>query len=276
VTPEQIEASLNAFMLREGQAYAGFYSTLPASLREPLREHVQAARRRGLGVYAHDALTLTRGARIPDLAALQQLALWPKLFRRLAAFFADGGADLSALDAWLRQDPVNRDDRLLMPDREIGNMHDMLALRNGELRLRVLPEDVVIVPDNFVLHPGTPGGPPPVRPPAGPAAEAARVRIVAALVDPAGSDRGHESVTLLNTAAADQPLAGWTLGDAAGTLALQGVLKAGDALRVPLGNSVRLANERDTLTLRDADGSVVHQVSYEAKALPAPGHTLVF
>jgi hypothetical protein len=266
VTPQHLDASLNAFMLRHGHAYAAFYSTLPADLREPLREITVAARRAGTGVYAHDAATLTAAAQIADLAALQQLAIWPKLFRRLAAFFADGRTSLSQLDTWLRQDPVNRDDRVLLPNREIGNMHDLVAADGHGLRLTHLPEDVVIVPDNFVLQPV----PKPV-----PLASS-RVRIIAALVDPAGDDRGNETVTLINVSEADIPLAGWTLADAAGRQPLQGTLAHGDALRISLTGQVQLGNARDTLTLRDDKDAVVDQVAYEQRDLPGAGRTLVF
>lgn len=67
--------------------------------------------------------------------------------------------------------------------------------------------------------------------------------IVAVLPDPAGTDAGAESVTLLNTSAASVDLAGWALSDAAGgRQQLDGDLEAGGTLRVRLTGAVRLSN----------------------------------
>ena len=42
-----------------------------------------------------------------------------------------------------------RDDRLLLPDGEFGNMHDMYILENNiRIQLRVEPEEVIILPDD--------------------------------------------------------------------------------------------------------------------------------
>ena len=75
--------------------------------------------------------TTERAAVIPGLAVLQELVIWPKLFRRLAPYFTQGHTDFAALDGWLRADPRNRDDRLLLPHLELGNMHDMIAWKKA-------------------------------------------------------------------------------------------------------------------------------------------------
>jgi endonuclease YncB( thermonuclease family) len=265
-TSDMIDRSLNTFMLREGHAYPTFYLTMPADLREHLRAIAAATRAAGTGVYAHDVANTTTPATIPGLAELQTLALWPKLFRRLAAFFADGKTSLAELDAWLRLDPVNRDDRLWLPNRELGNMHDLIIVEGQTLRMSQLPEDVVIVPDDFVLPPEQP----PVQIGSG------DVRIIAALINPEGEDRGHETVTLLNTTNAQVALQGWVLADGSGRQPLAGSIAPGEAMRVVAAGSVQLSNTRDTITLRDPSGQIVHQVSYEPKDVPPSGRSLVF
>ena len=89
-------------------------------------------------------------------------------------------------------------------------------------------------------------------------------------------ERGHETVTLLNTTAGGVELAGWFIADASGRFALSGPLAAGEARRITLGGAVQLSNVRDTLTLLDPRGAIVDQVSYEARGLPAEGRTKVF
>ena len=42
--------------------------------------------------------------------------IWPKLFRRIVPYLAAGFTDFDGFDAWLRADPVNRDDALFLLD----------------------------------------------------------------------------------------------------------------------------------------------------------------
>ena len=271
VTPQMLDTSLNAFMLRTGNAYGAFYLTMPAELREHLRAIVRTARDANAGLWAQATATTDRAARITGLDMLQQLVIWPKLFRRLAPYFVQGHTNFDGLDAWLRADPVNRDDRLLLPTLELGNMHDLIVEDGDQIRLAYATEDVVIVPDDYVLPTG-----PVVPPPAEPVGTG-DVRIVAALINPHESpERGCETVTLLNTTAAAIDLGGWALADTSGRVRLAGPLEAGDARRIVLSGAVRLSNVRDTITLLDAHGVVVDQVSYQARGLPAEGRTKIF
>ena len=43
--------------------------------------------------------------------------LWPKLFRRLVPYLAEGADGFDGFDAWLRADPVNRDDQIVLAGR---------------------------------------------------------------------------------------------------------------------------------------------------------------
>lgn len=269
VTAEMLDASLNAFMLREGHAYAAFYLTLPVELREHLRSLARTARVAGMGLWPQATATTERAAEIPGVAVLQQLVIWPKLFRRLAPYFTQGHTDFAALDTWLRADPRNRDDRLLLPNFELGNMHDMIVEEGTHLRLAYAPEDVVIVPDDYVIQvPVVPT--PPARVGRG------DIRIIAALANPLAIERGQETVTLINATPGDIDLTGWALADASGRQSLSGLLAKGEAIRIKLGNSVRLSNTRDTLTVLDPQQNIIDQVSYQARDLPAEGWSKVF
>jgi len=234
VTPEMLGISLNAVMLDQGQAYAAFYLTLPAELREHLRNIVSAARTNHIGLWVAATATTTKNADIPGVDGLQALVIWPKLFRRLAAFYQDGYTNLVELDAWLRADPRDRDDRVLLPNRELGNMHDLIVVNGNSLHLAHLPEDIVIVPDDFTL---------PVTPPDTdtlPHTGPGFVRIVAALINPQERpERGNETVTILNATNADIELTNWFIADRSGRQALNGILARGETLRVRLGVSVQ-------------------------------------
>ena len=271
VEPAMLDSSLNAEMLQEGQAYGAFYLSLPADLREHLKKIVTESRDTSTGVYGQTMATPSRPATIESPQALQRLAIWPKLFRRLAAYFQESNRDLSGLDAWLRQDPQDRDDRLLLPNQALGNMHDLIVVNGDQVHLACLPEEVVVVPDNYVLpeqySPSNGAGH------IGPG----QIRIVAALINPVQlTESGHETVTIINTTDADIDLADWKIADTNGRQDLEGVLAIGETKRVQLDNRVRLSNTRDTITIRRPDGKIVDQVSYEKKDLPDEGHTKVF
>ncbi|GAT65028.1 endonuclease [Planomonospora sphaerica] len=104
------------------------------------------------------------------------------------------------------------------------------------------------------------------------------VRIVAALVNPAGPGPGGETVTLLNASPAPVDLAGWRLADRRGNaLPLPaGALAPGAVLAVPVGEPFALDDGGGTITLLDAAGLRVHGVSYTSAQGRREGWTLTF
>jgi len=267
-----VEQSLNAALLRAGQAYPVFYSTLPVSLRETCAALATAARMAGNGFWPLDTMTPTRAATIMSMADVEQLVLWPKAGRRLISFFAAGNLTLNAFDAWLRADPINRDDYLMLPDRELGNMHDIFDIVGDTIRMKYRPEDMVILPDgaNIVVprpQPTTPA----------PTLVRGDVRIIAALVNPEGGDLHKETVTILNTKPIAVDLTGWSLADRNNRrLMLSGVLDSGATLRLGPVNPALLANDGGTITLFDETDTQVDQVSYLKRDAARSGWSLVF
>src|SRR3954451_13237473 len=78
--------SVNAALLAAGLVYAGLYSTLPASLRAEFALTARAARAAGAGIWPRATADPDGAANIADRAALEALAPWPKLFRRLVPY----------------------------------------------------------------------------------------------------------------------------------------------------------------------------------------------
>ena len=100
--------------------------------------------------------------------------------------------------------------------------------------------------------------------------------ILAALPDPTGVDRGHETVTLINTTASEIDLTGWHLADAAGgTHALTGTLTGGAVTQIALGGGLALGSKGDTLILSDADGATSDTVTYTVGHVH-PGRSVCF
>jgi endonuclease YncB( thermonuclease family) len=264
-----VDQSLNAQLLAAGHAYPAFYATLPVDLRTHLAKVSEAARaaQPPVGLWPRSTADPDGPATIRDLAGLEQLVIWPKLFRRLVPYLAAGFPNFDGFDGWLRADPVNRDDELFLLDRlERGNMHDVVRGVGQQIQLTVWPEDFVISPDPI------PGGGS-----TGPGQVAAGdVLIVAALPDPVGTDRGHERITLLNTTSAAIDLGGWGLVDAAGGRNnLTGTLAGGGVVQVTASGALQLGNQGDTVVLVDPSGASIDQVTYKADRV-RPGRTICF
>jgi hypothetical protein len=160
-----VDQSVNAALLAAGHAYPAFYATLPATLRSHLAEVSRAARaaQDPAGLWPRSTADPDGPAVITNLAELQQLVTWPKLFRRIVPYLASGFPSFDGFDAWLRADPVNRDDALFLLDRlEPGNMHDVVHAEGNRIQLTVWPEDFIIAPTRRrPAPPPAPGWSPP-------------------------------------------------------------------------------------------------------------------
>lgn len=113
--------------------------------------------------------------------------------------------------------------------------------------------------------------------PAGPMQTSGNIAIVALLPDPAGSDAGRETVTLRNTGNAAIDLEGWTLRDRANREMIFSAinLAAGAELEIITTGSLTLNNSGDDIVLRDAEQTIISEVTYQAAQVIA-GKPIVF
>jgi hypothetical protein len=142
-----LDQSTNVQLVQAGLAYVEPYDTMPIALIKRMRAIIKDARSAGIGIFAAESVSVGKAAAIPSLDDAQDAVMWPKLFRRLASYFLEGTTGLSEFDAWVRRDPVRRDDTLRLPDGEKGNMHDTYDVSGDDLSLRCNPEDIIITPD---------------------------------------------------------------------------------------------------------------------------------
>jgi hypothetical protein len=147
VDEQFLDASVNADQVRAGLAYAELYSTMPLPLIDRMRQLVTAARADDAGFWPGEDLTTTSRLHLHGLADLSTLIMFPKLYRRLVKYFHDGHTDLAAFDTWIRADPVHRDDKVLLPTGEIGNLHDLYDVNPDGITLHYLPEQLMFDPD---------------------------------------------------------------------------------------------------------------------------------
>lgn len=147
VDEPRLDASVNAALIRDGLAYGELYATMPLDLIRHVRQLVKGARREGRGLWPRESVTRNTRVQLQGLADLPDLVMFPKLYRRLVKYFEDGYVGLASFDAWVRADPINRDDRALLPTGELGHMHDLYDVGRGGIKLQYLPEDLTFDPD---------------------------------------------------------------------------------------------------------------------------------
>ncbi len=111
------------------------------------------------------------------------------------------------------------------------------------------------------------------------AEDVAAVRIVGALVNPAGPDAGLETVTLLNASPDTVELDGWAIADASKRRSpIRDLVLAPGATGVVRldGSGALLGNRGGIITLLDRAGIKRHGVSYTREQAGRPGWTIVF
>ncbi len=114
-----------------------------------------------------------------------------------------------------------------------------------------------------------------------PSTIAADVKIIAALVNPIGDDKGEEFIVLINTTPNVIKLNGWSLKDRVKReLSLNGVIQPGSIMTVTFpgrgDKEFQLGNDGGIITLLNAQKLKVHGVSYTKEDVRQQGHTVVF
>ncbi len=106
-------------------------------------------------------------------------------------------------------------------------------------------------------------------PPKAPAQDYSQVFIAAALINPKGSDKGHEWVSIANYSGNTLKLEGWGLSDGTGeAMPLSGEISSGETLCINPRKreldscSVTLTNTKGTLKLKDPQGNNVDIVTW--------------
>lgn len=104
--------------------------------------------------------------------------------------------------------------------------------------------------------------------------------IIAAMINPEGTEEGQEGVTLINRTDRDVDLSGWGIADRINRRHdLTGQIAAGDARRVIFPrdpDAPRLGNKRGKIVLLSPDGVAVHAIEYDKLTVSREGWTTVF
>ncbi len=125
------------------------------------------------------------------------------------------------------------------------------------------PEPPVVVPDPPIIVPATPDN----------------IRIIAALINPKGDDRGLESITLINIGPEPMAINNWRILDKNGKSTSFSIptLEAGDTYKLVLdGRGAQLSNKGGIIKLLNEKGEMIHLVSYSYGQVRTQGKTTLF
>jgi hypothetical protein len=158
VEVDEMAQSINAGLMDAGLVYPAYYSSreingvsvggLPGSIRRILTARKGGAQAQNRGVWAHDASL--SGFQANNSDDLDDLAIWPKLYRRMHTFFRDQSVanhTMAAFVQWLQDNASSRDDRVFVLETgEMRNLSDVLNRDGTQLRLIHDPDQLIIVP----------------------------------------------------------------------------------------------------------------------------------
>jgi endonuclease YncB( thermonuclease family) len=149
LTVDRMDQSLNANLIRKGHVYPAYYASrediggLPWDLRDRLTSLSDNAWAYDWGVWEFDVSRAN--PRIRNMDDLMKLAIWPKLYRRLALYFLDGNNSLANFEEWLTDN--DKDDRvLILTHGEITHLHRTFEIRGNRINMLYWPEELLIYP----------------------------------------------------------------------------------------------------------------------------------
>lgn len=267
MTDALLNKSINTKLLEEGLVYPAFYKSLPELLRTILAGKALSAQNNDKGLWPEASCLDGRAAVITDLAELQKLVIWPKLFRRLVSYFSSGYSGLGNFSEWITEKKFRKDrnDFLMMADGSICNMSDIIEVHGDTVRLLNDPDEFTIVPDDM---------PPEGNETADESAPRKIIKILAAM--PAPMKTGKETVSIANMTPFKISIAGWTLSDLkGGTDKLSGNIRSGEILQIEV-NKVTLNNDGDTIYLNDMNGKLIDSAKYYAGQAGRTGRIILF
>lgn len=138
-----LRASLNHRMLSKGEAYPLFYDTLFKDLRDEFAHASVEARKAKKGLWPKDlSKSGAKAAAQADLEA--RGVIFPKLFRRLTDYFAQGNTGLAGFVDWLRSH-AGDNDQVMEPSGNFTHLDNVVLVKTGKVSLKYRPEELVFV-----------------------------------------------------------------------------------------------------------------------------------
>ncbi len=133
-----LKKSLNYKMLLSGEAYPLFYDTLFYDLRDALGQAAVTAQTKQVGLWKSDVTT--RGVNASKISTLENDGvIFPKLFRRLTEFLAEGSTLPQFMD-WIeaKQEPV-----LELKTRNFTHFENFIKVKGNIVKMTKAPVGLV-------------------------------------------------------------------------------------------------------------------------------------
>ncbi|KAH7007927.1 uncharacterized protein B0I36DRAFT_300707 [Microdochium trichocladiopsis] len=106
------------------------------------------ARRGQLGLWRRSTADPNGPATQVNKRTIEDLVIWPKLFRRVVAFFNEGHGNLNGFETWLRKQAQHGDDDeiLVLDSERLANLDDVVSASGTSLQLRLWPDEFIVEP----------------------------------------------------------------------------------------------------------------------------------
>lgn len=144
LTSDHIRTSLNAKLAKNGYVYPAFYTGLPLDLRNVISSLCDDARSNNLNVWSVDQSKT--GFQVEHLEDIEEISIWPKLYRRLIRFFKETSLNIEDFKSWLRSDLDNDDQIYFFEENSLGRLHNLLEIDGNTIKMKYYPNQFMIVP----------------------------------------------------------------------------------------------------------------------------------
>ncbi len=135
-----LKGSLNYRLLARGLAYPMYYNGLFSDLRSPLSRAVANARSGGLGLWPLDKTN--KGFSVSSLKAItEEVAVLPKLFRRIISYMGEGGK----IDGFKEQLQKGCEPLVRISEVHFTRLDAIVEMKGEKVRLSEPPENLIFV-----------------------------------------------------------------------------------------------------------------------------------
>jgi len=135
-----LKESYNYKLLASGLAYPMYYNGLFSDLRLPLTEAVTSARAEGKGLWPNDKTT--RGFSVSSLKAItEEVAILPKLFRRIVDYIGEGGK----IDGFKEHLQKGCEPLVRIQQVHFTRLDAIVDVRGEKVRLAEAPENLIFM-----------------------------------------------------------------------------------------------------------------------------------
>jgi endonuclease YncB( thermonuclease family) len=135
-----LKGSLNYRLLARGLAYPMYYNGLFSDLRSPLSRAVANARSGGLGLWPLDKTN--KGFSVSSLKAItEEVAVLPKLFRRIISYMGEGGK----IDGFKEQLQKGCEPLVRISEVHFTRLDAIVEMKGEKVRLSEPPENLIFM-----------------------------------------------------------------------------------------------------------------------------------